>query len=70
VWRLTDDDTEARDAIQITYQADTVTCKNCPEGVDYASAHRRWEEAKAQAERVCEIFPDEPVQMVGKPALR
>ena len=70
VWRLAEDDTEARDTIQITYQTDTATCKNCPERVDYASARRRWEEAKAQAERVCDTFPDRAPQFLRRPAAR
>jgi hypothetical protein len=45
VWRLTDNDAEARDAIQITYQIDAETCKNCPAGMDFASAHKAWEQA-------------------------
>lgn len=70
VWRLSDDESEARDAVQITYQADKATCKNCPEGVDYASALKRWEEAKGQAERVCEVFPDRPTQLFEKKTTR
>jgi hypothetical protein len=70
VWRLSDDEAEAQDAIQITYQAEKATCRNCPEAMDYASARRRWEGAKIQAERVCEIFPDSPAQVFGRPATR
>ncbi len=66
VWRLSDDESEARDAVQITYQTDTAACRNCPQGVEYASARKRWEEAKSQAARICRSFPDEPVQLFGK----
>jgi hypothetical protein len=63
VWRLSDDESEGRDAVQITYDVDQTVCKNCPEGVDYASARKRWEAATSQA--VCEIFPDNPAQVFG-----
>jgi hypothetical protein len=66
VWRLADDDAEARDAIQITYKDGGETCRNCPEGMDYASAHKAWGEAKDRAQRGCETFADPPVQVLGK----
>jgi hypothetical protein len=67
VWRLADDDAEARDAIQITYELSGQTCKNCPEGMDYASAHKAWEQAKDRAQNGCEAFADPPVQVLSKP---
>jgi len=67
VWRLSEDDSDARDAIQITYQVDKATCKNCPDGVDYASARKQWEAAKTQAKGRCEVFPDAAMQLFGKP---
>jgi hypothetical protein len=70
VWRLAEDDAEARDVIQITYRVDGQTCKNCPEGMDYASAHKVWEDAKQRAEKGCETFPDPPLQLLGKPRRR
>jgi len=70
VWRLSDDASEARDTVQITYQTDSAACKNCPPGVDYPSARKRWEEAKAQAARACRSFPDEPVQVLGRQPAR
>ena len=60
VWRLSDDESEARDTVQITYEADQAACRNCPEGVDYPSARKRWEAAMSQAQRACEAFPDRP----------
>ena len=66
VWRLTDDDAEAQDAIQITYQAQTESCKNCPQGMDYLAAHKSWEEAKERAQKGCEDFADLPVQVMQK----
>jgi hypothetical protein len=65
VWRLSDDESEGRDTVQITYQVSRATCKNCPEGVDYASARKRWETAKLQAERTCETLPNDPAQLFG-----
>ena len=66
VWRLTDDDAEAHDAIQITYQIDAETCKNCPAQMDYVSAHKAWEEARQRAGKGCETFADPQVQLLGK----
>jgi hypothetical protein len=66
VWRLAEDEGEARDAIQITYQSKEATCRNCPEGMDYATAHDRWEAAKAEGAAGCEVVPDSPVQILGK----
>lgn len=63
LWRLADDEGEARDAVQITYTAERTTCKNCPAGVDYPTARKRWEAAKDQAVRTCEAFPDRPAQL-------
>ncbi len=66
VWRLSDDETEARDVVQIRYQTEKAACRNCPAGVDYATARKRWEEAKIKAERACTVFPDAPAQLFGK----
>ena len=63
IWRLAEDEGEAHDAVQITYVADRTKCKNCPEGVDYATARKRWEAAKDQAPRTCQVFPDRPPQL-------
>jgi hypothetical protein len=63
IWRLAEDEGEARDAVQITYQANRIACKNCPEGVDYPTAHKRWEAAKNQAAQTCKAFPDPPAQV-------
>jgi hypothetical protein len=65
IWRVSDDESEARDTVQITYEVQQAKCKNCPEGLDYASAHKRWEAARAQADHVCEILPDEAPQLFG-----
>jgi hypothetical protein len=65
VWRLSDDESEARDTVQITYEAEQASCKNCPEGVDYASARKRWEAARAQAGSACEVFADDAPQLFG-----
>jgi hypothetical protein len=70
VWRLSDDEREARDTVQITYQVDKATCKNCPEGVDYASARKRWEVARGEAQRTCKVFPDDPTQVLGRKTIR
>jgi len=67
VWRLTDNDAEARDVIQITSQISSETCKNCPAGMDFASAHQAWEQTKDRAEKGCETFADPPIQLFGKP---
>jgi hypothetical protein len=63
---LADDDAEARDAIQITYELSGQTC-NCPEGMDYASAHKAWEQAKDKAQNECVAFADPRVQVLGRP---
>jgi len=68
VWRLTDDDSEGHDTIQITYQSTRIACKNCPEGMDFDAAHRNWEQAKAKAERSCDVFPDSPPQVFALPS--
>ena len=71
VWRLSDDDSEARDAVQITYEVDQAVCRNCPDGLDYASARKRWEAAASQhAQSVCETFPDRPAQVFGTRSTR
>jgi hypothetical protein len=66
VWRLSDDESDARDIVQLTYQTAIAACRNCPPGVDYALARKRWEEAKAQEHRSCDSFPDQPVQLFGE----
>jgi hypothetical protein len=66
VWRLTDDDAEGTDAIQITYQVKEATCKNCPEGLTYESARKRWEAVKAESGQACEVFADPRPQVFGR----
>jgi hypothetical protein len=34
--------------------------------MDYASAHKAWEEAKDLTQKGCETFADPPVQVMGK----
>jgi hypothetical protein len=70
VWRLTDDDLEGHDTIQITYRSTRAACKNCPEGMDFDAAHRNWEQAKTKAERACDVFPDSPPQVFALPGKR
>ena len=68
VWRLSDGVGEARDTVQITYETNKTTCRNCPQGVDYASARKGWEKAKAAGD--CQIFPDAPAQVFGEKTAR
>jgi hypothetical protein len=70
IWRLSDDEGEAHDALQITYEADRSTCKNCPAGVDYPTARKRWEAAKDQVVRACEVLPDRPAQLFSPRPIR
>jgi hypothetical protein len=65
VWRLSEDESEAQDTVQIKYEVEQAMCRNCSEGVDYSSAHKRWEAAVEQAQRACEAFPDDPAQLFG-----
>ena len=63
VWRLSTDEVEGRDTIQITFTAPEDVCKNCPTGVAYAEAHRQWDdEIRTRARRECSVFPDPPAQ--------
>lgn len=65
VWRLSEDDSEGQDTIQITYEGKVSACRNCPAGVSFKDAHRRWEQAKAEAGAACAVFEDPPPQKLS-----
>jgi hypothetical protein len=62
VWRLAEGEGEALDVIQLKYQVSDVSCVNCPEGTDYGTALRRWQETKANAVP-CPLVGDAPPQL-------
>jgi hypothetical protein len=67
VWRLSSDDAAGQDTIQVTSVAPESVCRNCAEGMDYAAAHKRWEEEiRARARRECNVFPDPPAQFLAR----
>jgi hypothetical protein len=66
VWRLADGDGQAYDTIQIEFQVNAPACRNCPEGVPYEEARKRWERAQAQAGQACPVFPDPPPQVLAR----
>lgn len=68
VWRLAETDAEASDVIQLTYQAPETVCVNCPENVDFETAHRNWAAALRNARPRCEAVADLPVQSIAVPA--
>jgi hypothetical protein len=68
VWRLAETDAEASDVIQLTYQAPETVCVNCPENVDFETAHRNWEAAARTAGPRCEVIADLPAQSIPAPA--
>jgi hypothetical protein len=64
VWRLSSEDAVGWDTIQITSIAPESVCANCPEGMDYAAAHKQWEEqSRAYGWVECSVFPDPPAQV-------
>lgn len=65
VWRLAETEGEASDVIQLTYQTPQSQCTNCPEGVDFETAHKQWEEARDAMPSRCEVFADLPAQVIG-----
>lgn len=66
VWRLAESAAEASDVIQLTYQSAEVVCVNCPGTVDFETAHRQWQEARAAAvPSRCDVFADSPAQSIG-----
>jgi hypothetical protein len=58
MWRLSEDDSEGQDTIQITYESKVSACRNCPAGVSFKDAHERWERAKSEAGAACAVFED------------
>jgi len=68
VWRLGEDEGQAYDTIQITFEAKRSICRNCPDGLTYDEARKRWEEARAEAANACEVFPDPPPQVLTNAA--
>jgi len=64
VWRLAEGDGEGYDTIQLTYEVREQVCRNCPRGVTFEEAHKRWERARQEAENPCEVFPDPPPQAI------
>jgi hypothetical protein len=68
VWRLAETSAEASDVIQLTYQTSEVVCTNCPDKVDFETAHKKWQEARDAAPGRCEVFPDSPAQSIGPAA--
>jgi hypothetical protein len=65
VWRLAEDDAEASDVIQLTYQTSELACTSCPENVDFETAHKQWQAARDTAPGRCELFADSPPQSFG-----
>lgn len=66
VWRLAESGGEASDVIQIDYQKKTKAgCKNCPDNMDFETAHREWEQTRDKALARCETFADLPAQMIA-----
>jgi hypothetical protein len=61
VWRLAEGEGDASDVIQLKYQVSDVSCVNCPEGMDYGTALKRWQEAKAK-KAPCPLVGDAPPQ--------
>jgi hypothetical protein len=55
IWRLAGDEEDARDTVQIVYHVKEQACSNCPEGVDYVEAHRRWELARSAQQPACGV---------------
>jgi hypothetical protein len=70
VWRLSEDDAEGQDTVQITYEGKVNRCRNCPEGVSYEEAHKRWQQAKAEAGDACPVFADPPPQSLSTSSVR
>jgi hypothetical protein len=67
VWRLAESGAEASDVIQLDYlQTSNVVCANCPDNMDFESAHRQWEEVKTNALARCETFADLPPQSITR----
>jgi len=66
VWRLAETDAEASDVVQLTYQRQEVVCANCPEGLDFETAHQRWQELAGHGRARCEVFADMPAQSIER----
>jgi len=63
VWRLANEDVAGWDTIQVTSTGPASICRNCPDGMDYAAAHKQWEEdRRARGLLDCDVFPDPPAQ--------
>ena len=58
-------DAEASDVIQLTYQSAEVACTNCPGNLDFATAHKQWEEARDAMPGRCPAFADSPAQSIS-----
>jgi len=67
VWRLAETEAEGSDVIQLTFQKPEVVCVNCPDNVDFETAHRQWEAMRGRARARCEVFAGSPAQLF-KPA--
>jgi hypothetical protein len=65
VWRLAETSGEASDVVQLTYQQLESVCANCPEGMDFDTAHATWRQHVAQSAGRCETFADLPAQLLG-----
>jgi hypothetical protein len=70
VWRLSEDEAEGQDTVQITYEGKVNRCRNCPDGVSYEEARRRWQQAKAEAGDACPVFADPPPQSLSTSSMR
>ena len=64
VWGLAETNAEASDVIQLTYQTSQVACVNCPDDMDFETAHKKWEEARDAMPGRCEVAADLPPQSI------
>jgi len=70
VWRLAETGAEASDVVQLTYQRSEVVCVNCPDGLDFETAHKRWQEFVDRGHARCEVFADVPAQSIERAPLQ
>jgi hypothetical protein len=64
VWRLAETDGEGSDVIQLVYRKPETRCIDCPAGLDYPTAHRRWQEIRDRASARCKDVADSPAQSI------
>jgi hypothetical protein len=53
VWRLAETEAAGSDVIQLTFQKPEVVCVNCPDNVDFETAHRQWEPMRDRVRARC-----------------